>query len=113
MANDYNQLLDDVFSAIDVIAQKRIESLDFNKTVKCSIVNNINADKGEYTVTDGSATFLAYSEKKDYKIGAYVYVLIPNGDYAQQKMIVGKYVTVQNIILMLSHRMLLLILPII
>ena len=63
MANDYNQLLDDVFSAIDVIAQKRIESLDFNKTVKCSIVNNINADKGEYTVTDGSATFLAYSEK--------------------------------------------------
>ena len=96
MAKDYNQLLDDVFSAVDVITQKRIESLDFNKTVKCSIVNNINADKGEYTVTDGSATFLAYSEKKDYKIGAYVYVLIPNGDYAQQKMIVGKYVTVDS-----------------
>lgn len=80
-----------LFEAMDIIAAKNIESLQFDKTVKCSITDATNSSEGEYTVTDGSSTFKAYSESATYSNGASVYVSIPNGDYNNRKLIVGRY----------------------
>ena len=86
------QMLDELFQAIDVITSKRLEHLQFNKTLTCKIINTDNSDKGEYIVTDGSTDFVAYSENPNYNENTWVYVLIPNSDFNQQKIITGKYV---------------------
>jgi hypothetical protein len=66
--------------------------MQFDKTVICTITDNKNKDKGEYEVNDGSITFKAYSEDTGYSKDTVVYVLIPQGDYENQKTIIGRYV---------------------
>ena len=90
---DNNQMLDEIFQAIDVITQKRLDKLQFDKTITCKIINAENAEEGMYVVDDGSTQFLAFSENTTYSEGTWVYVTIPNGDFNLQKNIVGKYVT--------------------
>lgn len=80
-----------LFDAMDIIAAQQVKNLQFDKTVKCSITDDSKSDKGEYTVTDGSSTFKAYSESTKYSNGASVYVNIPNGDYNNKKLITGRY----------------------
>ena len=93
MEKDNNQMLDEIFQAIDVIAQKRLDKLQFDKTITCKIINAENSEEGMYIVDDGSTQFIAYSENATYSEGTWVYVTIPNGDFNLQKNIVGKYVT--------------------
>ena len=88
MAEDYGDIL---LKAVKTVVDGVVEGLQFDKTVICKITNNTKADNGEYTVNDGSSTFLAYTDNTEYSIGQSVYVTIPNGDYAKQKMITGKY----------------------
>ena len=80
-----------LFDAMDIIAAQRVKNLQFDKTVKCSITDDSKSEQGEYTVTDGSSTFKAYSESTKYSNGASVYVNIPNGDYNNKKLITGRY----------------------
>lgn len=80
-----------LFDAMDIIAAQQIKNLQFDKTVKCSITDDSKSEQGEYTVTDGSSTFKAYSESTKYSNGASVYVNIPNGDYKNKKLITGRY----------------------
>lgn len=88
MAEDYGDIL---LKAVKTVVDGVVEGLQFDKTVICNITNNTRADKGEYTVNDGSSTFLAYTDNTEYPVGQSVYVTIPNGDYSKQKMITGKY----------------------
>lgn len=88
-----NQMLDELFQAIDVITTKRLENLQFDKTITCQIVDTSNSDEGEYIVSDGSTEFFAYSENSRYREGTWVYVTIPNGDFTQTKYITGKYIS--------------------
>jgi hypothetical protein len=87
------QVLDELFQAIDVITTKRLEKLHFDKTLRCEIVDNQNAAKGEYLVSNGISKFTAYSDIPTYAVGTPVYVTIPNGDFNQPKLIKGKYLT--------------------
>lgn len=87
---DKNEAMENLFKAIDIITQERLTNLGYDKTIKATITDDSNADKGEYTVSDGSSDFVAYSNVK-YSIGTIVYVIIPQGDYDNTKLIVGKY----------------------
>lgn len=87
---DKNEAMENLFKAIDIITQERLTNLGYDKTIKATIIDDSNADKGEYTVSDGSSDFVAYSNVK-YSIGTIVYVIIPQGDYDNTKLIVGKY----------------------
>lgn len=92
MANNYQELVEELFQAIDVISTEKLKSLEFNKTIRCCVTDDTNSDKGEYIVSDGSTEFKAYSDVTSYSEGTYVYVLIPNGDYTSPKQIIGKYI---------------------
>ncbi len=87
---DKNEAMENLFKAIDIITQERLTNLGYDKTIKATITDDSNADKGEYTVSDGSSDFVAYSNVK-YSVGTIVYVIIPQGDYDNTKLIVGKY----------------------
>ena len=87
---DYAEI---ICQAVDEIVSKKIEGIKFDKTINCIIVDNKEAQQGRYKVSDGSAKFYAYSSTTDYKIDDAVYVTVPNGDYDNQKIIIGKQVS--------------------
>lgn len=82
-----------VCEAVDQIVTKRLEGIKFDKTINCTVINDEEAKSGKYQVTDGSASFYAYAASMDYKKNDAVYVTVPNGDFNNQKIIIGKQVT--------------------
>lgn len=93
MANKFSE---ELFEAIDVILGKRLETVDKDKTILCVVEDNKNAADGEYTVSNASAKFTAYSENPKYSIGQNVWVLVPAGDFNNDKLIVSKYTRDSN-----------------
>ena len=87
---DYAQM---ICEAVDRIVTKRIEDIKFDMTITCTVVDATNAASGAYKVDNGSVTFTAYSRDTSYVVNDTVYVTIPNNDWNQQKLIVGKQVT--------------------
>lgn len=81
-----------ILQASDIIASEKLKHLNYDRTINGTIVSADNATNGEYTVDDGSTTFLAYSKDTDYKVGDSVYVTVQNGDWSLQKLITGRYV---------------------
>lgn len=86
---DYNEIL---LQAVDTLITKRIQSINYDNTQVYTILNATKAEQGEYLVTDGAVQFYAYSTMTNYKKGDSVYVTIPNNDFNEQKIIVGKKV---------------------
>jgi hypothetical protein len=89
MAKDYADIL---LKAMQTISESTVSQLSYDKTVICHIIDNSKADEGQYTVTDGSSTFYAYSDNTEYKKNEAVYVSIPQDDFSKTKLIVGKYI---------------------
>lgn len=89
-------IVEPVLEAAEIIAKKLISEVRFDQTVKATIVNDSNASRGEYLVSTGNATFTAYCADDKYKKDDAVLVTIPEGDYKNQKIIVGKQVDETN-----------------
>jgi hypothetical protein len=56
----------------------------------CTITDASSKTDGAYEVSDGSIIFTAYSSNTGYRKDDVVYVTIPQGNYNNQKMIIGK-----------------------
>jgi hypothetical protein len=87
---DKNEAMENLFKAIDIITAERLSNLGYDRTIKATIIDDSKAEHGQYTLTDGSSTFDAYAADVLYKKDMTVYVIIPEGDYNNQKLIVGK-----------------------
>ena len=85
-----NELQDKLLQAMDILNAQALNSISFDKTITCTIENDENKKDGKYEVSDGSIIFTAYSIDERYRNGDVVYVIIPQGDYENQKMIIGK-----------------------
>ena len=86
--NSYeNKLLD----AIELMADKKVQEANFNKTVQATVIKMTNAATAEYLVKYQDSRFPVYSmnKSKQYKEGQNVYVLIPGNDTTQTKMIIS------------------------
>ena len=93
MSDNLHQEYEEIFcEAVNTIVTSTIQQLAFDETVVCTIIRLVDEDKGQYEVTDGSVTFMAYNNTaKTYRENAKVYVTIPKGDYEQEKLIIGSY----------------------
>lgn len=89
---DYAEVM---LEAVDTVVKKRIEAVSFDKTIDAVIVDDINGANGVYQVSADGVTFTAYSTSTDYKKNDSVMVTIPQGNYDNQKIIIGKKVTKQ------------------
>lgn len=83
--------VESLFQGVDILIDKRLEEVSYDKTIICTITDNSDGKNGKYRVSDGSATYIAYSDLDDYRNGDQVRVSIPMGDFSQKKFIVGKY----------------------
>ena len=92
MANKSEVYQEQLFDSMGILIKKQLESLQFDRTIEATIVDDKEASKGIYTVSTGNISFLAYSENTNYKEKDVVMVTIPQGNYDNQKMIIGKKV---------------------
>ena len=90
---DYAETL---FEAVDVLVDKKIESVKFDETITATIVDASDAKSGKYLVSNGSAKFVAYSTVTNYRERDSVLVTIPQGNYDNQKIIVSKVLENEN-----------------
>ena len=81
-----------ILEAVETVAAGIVSKIKFDQTILCTIINDEKKKDGIYEVSDGSSTFTATSGDTNYSKDMVVYVLIPQGDYENQKTIVGKYV---------------------
>ena len=83
-----------VLGAIDLIVQERMKDLKFDKTIVCTVVEN--KGEGIYIVNDGASDFEAVADILSYPVGFQVNVLVPQGDFNNQKTITGRYIKKGN-----------------
>ena len=83
-------LLENLFESVDLLISSRLKGLNYDKTELCTI-EEVKGNN-EYYVSNGAAKYIAYAQgDATYRQGASVYVTVPQGDYNNQKLIVGKY----------------------
>lgn len=87
MAFDIEQL----FGAIDIIVEQRLQDVNFDKTIICTIVDDSDKANGCYVVSDGTIKFKAYVSDSTYRNNDQVRVSILNGDFSEKKFITGRY----------------------
>lgn len=75
---------------MDTIVTAKIQNLNYDTTVICTITDDSLKRKRRYTVSDGSVEFEAYAQEKTLSVGEQVLVTIPNGDYSMRKVIIDK-----------------------
>ena len=78
--------------AMKIIFEKQIKQLSFDITIDATVVDATNAKNGIYVVSHDGATFTAYSTDTSFKEKDVVMVTVPQGNYDNQKMIIGKQV---------------------
>lgn len=90
---DYNEIW---LQSMDILINKKIESIRFDETINAVITNADKAEYGEYTVSTGAASFKAYSNDAKYVLNDKVMVTIPQGNYDNTKFIIGRQPSKEN-----------------
>lgn len=92
MANNtrVNELQEKLLNAIDILNAKALGTVKYDKTIVCKIEDDQFSKDGKYEVSDGSRIFTAYSSDTRLKAGTDVYITVPEGNYENQKIILGK-----------------------
>lgn len=87
---------------MNVIAEKKISNLQFDKTILCTITDIVDENEGIYEVSFSSSQsktthFTAYAQEGvTYAIDDNVYVNVPQNDFSNQKTIIRKYISDQS-----------------
>lgn len=87
-----SSLVENFFEAINTISQHNVDMAKNDVTVDGEIRSLVNVDIGHYKVTYQGNSFDAYAQDPltTYKVGEQVYVLVPQGDFSQRKVILGR-----------------------
>lgn len=85
-------IADNLFQAIEILINKRINEIAFDKSIIAIVEDDTDGYKGKYIVNNGSSSFVAFGTENAYKINDSVMVTIPEGNYDNQKIIIGKSV---------------------
>lgn len=85
-----NDLQQSMLDAMQLLSQKAASNTGATLTVKCTITDVVDAGLGLYQVKYGENLFNVYNSSDiNYVIDDIVYVLVPDGDFSQQKFIIG------------------------
>lgn len=93
MNEEQLQMLEELFKSMSTITQQELNAVQFDRTVIAKIVKRYEDSGTKYLVSTDSLKFDAYSQSDStrYAEGSSVYILIPDGDYSNNKLILGKY----------------------
>lgn len=90
--SEAENLKQSLIEAMNVIASAGDGSLQFDRTIICTVVAPVDAATGEYKVRYLDQAFSAYDTSlgMKYKVNSAVYVQIPQNDMSAKKIILGK-----------------------
>lgn len=84
-------LQNSLLNTCSIIADNAASASAADKTIECQIIDAEKADEGIYKVQYTENYFTAYSTNGFvYKEEDYVYILVPQGDFNKNKIILGK-----------------------
>lgn len=80
-----------ICEAVDIIVNKRLAELNFNKTIRGEILACTDQLTGQYSVRYEDSIITAYSNSPTikYESGDKVFILIPDNDFSNRKTITG------------------------
>ena len=81
---------ENIYQAIDTLIDARLQNINFNSTVLCTVIDDSKAASGIFTVDNAGVKFQATSLDKSLRNNDQVYVTIPNNDFSAQKIILCK-----------------------
>ncbi len=96
MSLNNEQITENILESITTLVQAEVKKISYDRTLIFTITDDSHKTDGYYTVSDDEKTFDAFSSE-EYKIGDKVYVTIPEGDYENNKIIVSKYTSEEDI----------------
>lgn len=84
-------LQESILDAINVLAENSIRNAPGTITIDCVVSKIVNPGLGEYEVTYLGNTLSVYASNPniEFNIGDKVYVLVPEGDFSKQKIIIS------------------------
>ena len=83
-----NDLQNSILESISILAKSASQSTPATLTVEAVILNTVDAGSGTYLVEYLGNKFKAYADvASKYSAGELVYVIIPNGDFTKNKII--------------------------
>lgn len=87
-----NSASESILSAVDILMESAVGKLRFDKTVQGTVYSIVNLDIGEYKVKYSGNIFSAYAQdfSASYKVDDRVYVQVPEGDFNNKKLIIGR-----------------------
>lgn len=92
-----NEINEKIFKSVDTIVSARLQDLEFDKTIVCIVEGTPESVEGvqKYIVNYKGASITAFVNDKDkaYNIDDEVYVLVPQGDFTQKKIITGQVIS--------------------
>lgn len=92
-----NEINEKIFKSVDTIVSARLQGLEFDKTIVGKIESTPESREStqKYSVNYKGASITAYVNEKDkeYYIDDEVYVLVPQGDFTQKKIITGQVIS--------------------
>ena len=83
--------IENLFKAVDILVERRLENVNFDRTIICTITDDSDKKNGCYIVSDGTIKFKAYANDTSYKTDDQVRVSVLNGDFSEKKFISGRY----------------------
>lgn len=86
-------LNEELFKAIDILINKRVSQLPYDKTIIGTIIDDSDKTNHWYIVKYDNIKFKVYSENIDYKKNDSVRIQVINGDFTKTKFITGIYVS--------------------
>lgn len=85
-----NEIQNSLIAAMEMMATNSVSNSNATITIKAEIVEIINPSRGIYKARYLSDAFEVYaSAGLEYAVGSMVYVLVPDGDFNKEKLIVG------------------------
>ena len=89
--NDIQYIIsENIANAATIIADNAMSKIKTDQTIVATIQQADKEDLTKYYVSTGATKFYAYSDKDTrYKKNQQVYVLVPQGDYTQRKIILS------------------------
>ena len=86
---NYNE---NIYDAISTIIDSHLTQLKNDQTIVATVLQQDKDNPQKYQLSNANMKFWAYSnmENKTYTNNSSVYVLVPNGDYTQKKLILSE-----------------------
>lgn len=85
-----NELQNSLFEAMKVFSDYTAANSDATITIQATITSIVDAGTGEYSVEYLGNTFSVYANSNvTYSVGDVVYILVPDGDFSKNKVILS------------------------